>query len=45
MLGMDFSGVVVAFCECMGGWVGIAGPHQLNSCQYFNLFKQMDMRA
>ena len=22
MLGMDFSGVVVAFCVCMGGWVG-----------------------
>ena len=23
------------------GWVGIAGPHQLNSCQNFNLLKQI----
>ena len=23
-------------------WVGIAGPHQLNSCQNFNLLKQIN---
>ena len=28
----------------MYGWVGIAGPHQLYSCQYFNLLKQINSK-
>ena len=39
-VGNEVPGVVAVLCECMGGWVGIAGPHQLNSCQNFNLLKQ-----
>ena len=27
---------------CVYGWVGIAGPHQLNSWQNFNLLKQIN---
>ena len=27
--------------QCVYGWVGIAGPHQLNSCQNFSLLKQI----
>ena len=39
-VGDEFPGVVAVLCEYMGGWVGIAGPNQLNSCQNFNLLKQ-----
>ena len=28
--------------KCVYGWVGIAGSHQLNSCQNFNLLKQIN---
>ena len=40
-VGDEFPGVVAVLCEHMV-WVGVAGPHQLNSCQYFNLLKQIN---
>ena len=43
-VGDQVPGVVAVFYEYMGGWVGIAGPHQLNSCQNFNLLKQINNR-
>ena len=38
LLGLEVLGVVAVLCQCM---VGIAGPHQLNSCLNFNLLKQI----
>ena len=43
-VGDEVPGVVAVLCECMDGWV-IAGPHQLNSCQKFNLPKQTNPTA
>ena len=42
-VGDEVHRVVAVLCEYMGGaWVGIAGPHQLNSCEYFNLLEQIN---
>ena len=41
-VGDEVPGVVAALCEYMDGWVGLAGPHQLNSCRNFNLLKQIN---
>ena len=34
--GDEVPGVVAVLFEYMGGWVGIASPNQLNSCQNSN---------
>ena len=39
-VGDEVPGVVAVLCKYMG--VSIAGPHQLNSCQNFNLLKQIN---
>ena len=41
-VGNEVPGVVAVLCDCMHGWVGKAGPHQLNRGQNFNLLKQIN---
>ena len=41
-VGGEVPGVVAVLCVCVYGWVGIAGPQQLNSSQTFNLLKQIN---
>ena len=41
-VGDEVPGVVAVLWLCVYGWVGIAGPHHLNSCHNFNLLKQIN---